>query len=105
VWWTNLRSKGTKNSLNGALYGGSSPGRHKPVVEERTGGRGGRRLGRGAVRHCTRARGWVGWAGKRVERAGTGEVLDGRPDGGRELGGAEVMEAKRGKLESRVHPL
>jgi hypothetical protein len=40
-----------------------------------------------------------------VERAGTSEVLDGRPDGGRELGGAEVMEEKRGKLESALHPL
>jgi hypothetical protein len=46
-----------------------------------------------------------GWARKRAERAITGEVLDGRPGGGRELGGAEVMEAKRGKLESSVHPL
>jgi hypothetical protein len=40
-----------------------------------------------------------------VERASSDEVLDGRPGGGRELGGAEVMEAKRRKLESGVHPL
>jgi hypothetical protein len=74
-------------------------------VEARTGGRGGRQLGRGAARRCTRARGWVGWAGKRAERAGTSEVLDDRLGGGRELGGVEVMETKRGKLESAVHPL
>jgi hypothetical protein len=57
------------------------------------------------VRRCTRSRGRVGWAGKRVERAGTGEVLDGRPGADRELGGAEVIDAKRGKLDSGVHPL
>jgi hypothetical protein len=100
-----LRGKGTKNSPNGALYGSGSPGRRKPTVEARIGGRGGRRLGRGAAWRYTRARGWLGWALKRAERAGTGEVLDGRLGGGRALGGAEVMEAKRGKLESRVHPL
>jgi hypothetical protein len=32
-------------------------------------------------------------------------VLDNRPGSGRELGGTEVMEAKRGKLKSGVHPL
>jgi hypothetical protein len=47
----------------------------------------------------------VGWAGKRAERVGTSEVLAGRPGNHRELGGAEVMEAKMGKLESGVHPL
>jgi hypothetical protein len=40
-----------------------------------------------------------------VKRVGTGEVLNGRLGGGRELGGTEVMEAKRGKLKSGVHPL
>jgi hypothetical protein len=39
------------------------------------------------------------------ERTGIGDVLDGRPGGGRELGGTVVMEAKRGKVESGVHPL
>jgi hypothetical protein len=53
---------------------------------------------------CTRARGWVGWAGKWPERAGTDAVLDSRLGSGRELGGAEMMEAKRGKLKSGVHP-
>jgi hypothetical protein len=47
----------------------------------------------------------VGWAGKRAERAGTSEVLAGRPGDDRELGGTEVMEVKMGKLESGVHPL
>jgi hypothetical protein len=47
--------------------------------------------------------GRLGW--KATERASTGEVLDGRLGGSREVGGAEVMEAKRGKLESGVHPL
>jgi hypothetical protein len=32
-------------------------------------------------------------------------VPDNRPGSGRELGGTEVMEAKRGKLKSGVHPL
>jgi hypothetical protein len=105
VWWTDLRGKGTRNSPNGAPYSGGSPGRRKPAVEARTGGQGGRRLGRGAAWNGTRARGWVSWAGKRAEGAGTGEVLDGRPGSGGELGGAEVMEVKRGKLESDVHPL
>jgi hypothetical protein len=41
VWWTDLRGKGTRNSPNGALYGGGSPGKREPVVEARTGGRGG----------------------------------------------------------------
>jgi hypothetical protein len=77
----------------------------EPVVEARISGRGGRRLGRGAVRCCTGARGWIGWARKRVEGAGTGEVLDGRPGGGKELGSMEVMEAKRRKIKSGEHPI
>jgi hypothetical protein len=64
VWWINLRSKGIRNSLNGALYSGGSLGRGEPAAEARIGGRSGRLLGRGAVRRCTRARGRVGWAGK-----------------------------------------
>jgi hypothetical protein len=75
------------------------------AAEARTRGQGGRRLSRGAVRRCTRARGWVGWTGKRAEGAGTGEVLDGRPGGGKELGGMEVMEAKRRKVKSGEHPI
>jgi hypothetical protein len=105
VWWTDLRGKGTKNSLNRVIYDGGSLGRPESTVEARTGGRGGRRLGRGAARRCTRAQGRVGWAGKWEERVGTDEVLDGWPGSGGELGGVEVMEAKRGKLESNVHPL
>jgi hypothetical protein len=105
VWWNDLRGQGTRNSLNGALYSSGSPGRGGPVVKARTGHRSGCRLGRGAARHCTRARGLVGWVGMQAERAGTNKVLDSRSCGGRELGGAEVMEAKRGKLESGVHPL
>jgi hypothetical protein len=105
VWWSNLRGKGTGNSPNRALYGGGSLSRGEPAVEARTGGRGGWRLGQGDVWRCTRARGWVGWARKWADRASTDEVLDGRPGGGRELGGAKVMEAKRGKLECGVHPL
>jgi hypothetical protein len=102
VWWTNLRGKGTRNSPNGSLYGGGCPRRHEPVMEGRTGGRCDRRLGRGAARHCTRARGPPDWVRKRAERAGTGEVLNGRPGGSRELRG---MEVKRGRLESGVRPL
>jgi hypothetical protein len=41
VWWTNLRGKGTRNSLNGAPYGSSNPGRREPAVGARTEGRGG----------------------------------------------------------------
>jgi hypothetical protein len=74
-------------------------------AEAWTGGRGGRRLGWGAARRCTRARGWVGLDGKRAEGVGTGEVLDGRPGGGKELGGMEVMEAKRRKVKSGEHPI
>jgi hypothetical protein len=74
-------------------------------AEAWTGGRGGRRLGWGAARRCTRARGWVGWDGKRAKGVGTGEVLDGRPGGGKELGGVEVMEAKRRKIKSGEHPI
>jgi hypothetical protein len=69
-----------------------------PVVEAAA-------AGSGSCTALYRSSGQVGWAKKWAERAGTGEVLDGRPGGGRELGGAEVMEAKRGKLESDVHPL
>jgi hypothetical protein len=98
VWWTDLRGKGTRNSPNGTLYGGGSPGRCEQAVEARTGGRGSRRLGQGATRCYTKARGWVGWARKWAKTAGTGEVLEGRSGGGRELGGAVVMEAKMGKL-------
>jgi hypothetical protein len=55
--------------------------------------------------HCTRARGRVSWVEEWAEGAGTAEVLDGGPGGGREQGGAEGTEAKMGKLESGVHPL
>jgi hypothetical protein len=55
--------------------------------------------------HCTRARGRVSWVEEWAEGAGTAEVLDGGPGGGREQGGTEGTEAKMGKLESGVHPL
>jgi hypothetical protein len=32
-------------------------------------------------------------------------VLDGRPGGGKELGGVEVIEAKRRKIKSGEHPI
>jgi hypothetical protein len=53
VWWTDLRGKGTENSLNWALYSGDSPGGEESEMGVRIGGRGGRRLGRGAAQHCT----------------------------------------------------
>jgi hypothetical protein len=67
VWWTNLRGKGTGTSLNGALYDGGSPGGGEPTAGARTGGRGSRRLGRGAARRYIRARGWASWAGEWAE--------------------------------------
>jgi hypothetical protein len=41
----------------------------EPVVEAWIVGRGGRRVGRGAARRCTRAQGWVGTVGEGLERA------------------------------------
>jgi hypothetical protein len=52
VWWTDLRGKGTRNSQNGALYDGGSPSGGELVAGAKTGGRGGRRLGRGAAWRC-----------------------------------------------------
>jgi hypothetical protein len=47
----------------------------EPAVEAGTGGRGGRRLGRGAVRRYTRARGWVRMVEEGLERGVYGGLV------------------------------
>jgi hypothetical protein len=83
VWWTDLRGKGTRNSPNGALYDWRSRRQATGLVSC-------------AALYQSSRTGRLG--GEAAERAGTDAVLDGRLGSGRELGGAEMMEVKRGKL-------
>jgi hypothetical protein len=60
---------GSKDGRSGPSMWRCLAADEEPAVEARTGGRGGRRLGRGAARRCTRARGWVGTVGEGLEWA------------------------------------